>query len=216
MLTILEELVLLAVDAKTGELVSTHEFGMGYALVGAVFFDLALSRQIDTDTEEIRILAAGPSGQPIWDAVLAEMRNRPAVRTVRDWIEAMFRRNDDLEGAALASLVANGILRRQKSKRLWLIDVERFPLVDGTAQKRLRERLIEAILGDQIPDPRDIMLVSLAEPCGLLRGLLSEGELASRKQRIAMLSNLETISRKVSLAIADLDASVRQTPQRLG
>ncbi|HLK50868.1 MAG TPA: GPP34 family phosphoprotein [Bryobacteraceae bacterium] len=216
MLTILEELVLLAVNPNTGELVSTHEFGMGYALVGAVFFDLALSRQIDTDTEEIRILATAPSGHPVWDAVLAEMRNQPGLRTVRDWIEAMFRGNHDLEGAALASLIAGGILRRQKSKRLWLIEVERFPLVDRPAQTRLRERLAGAILGDQIPDPRDIMLVSLAEPCGLLRCLLSEAELESRKQRIAMLSNLETISRKVSLAIADLDASVRQTPHRLG
>ena len=40
MLSMLEEVVLLAVDEKTGGLRSTREFGTAYALVGAVFFDL--------------------------------------------------------------------------------------------------------------------------------------------------------------------------------
>ena len=216
MLSLLEEFVLLAVDEQTGRLEAPHEFGLGYALVGAVFFDLALARQIDTDTEEIRILADGASGNPIWDRVLAEMRGRPDVNTVRDWIEAMFRRNDDLEGEALAGLIQAGILRREKTRRLWFIEVERFLLVDGSAQKRLKERLAEAILGDRIPDPRDIMLVSLAQLSGLLRCVLGEPDVQARHARIAMLSNLETISRKVSLAIADLDASARHAPQRLG
>lgn len=215
MLSMLEEFVLLTVDERTGTLESAYEFGMGYALVGAVFFDLALTRRIDTDTEEVQILDAGASGNVIWDRVIAEMQERPDLKMVRDWIEAMFRRNDDLEGEALASLVARGILRHEKTKRLWIIDVERFPLLDDAAQKNVKERLAEAILGDGIPDPRDLMLVSLAGPCGLLRRVLSSQELAARRPRIEMLSNLETISRKVVEAIASLDASFRQAPQRL-
>ncbi len=215
MLSMLEEFVLLAVDERTGQLESRHELGTGYALIGAVFFDLALTRKIDTDTEEIQILDTNTSGNPVCDRVIAEMRERPDVKTVRDWIEAMFRRNDDLEGEALASLVEQGILRHEKTKRLWIIDVERFPLVDGRVQKNVKERLTQAILGDRIPDARDIMLVSLAEPCGLLRCVLSEQELEARKERIEMLSNLETISRKVMAAIVELDASFRQTPPRL-
>ena len=46
MLTMLEEVVLLAVDEKNGQLRSTREFGTAYALVGAIFFDLALARKI--------------------------------------------------------------------------------------------------------------------------------------------------------------------------
>src|SRR5262249_46482119 len=48
MLSMLEEVVLLAVDERTGNLRATREFGTAYALVGAVFFDLALARKIDT------------------------------------------------------------------------------------------------------------------------------------------------------------------------
>lgn len=135
-------------------------------------------------------------------ACLADMARRPDLTTVRHWIEEIFHRRQDLEGAALASLIASGILRHEKSKLLWIIDVERFPVVNGRHQEGVKERLRHAILGDEIPDTRDIMLVSIAEPCGLLPYLLTEAELAARRQRIRTLCNLETISRKVTAAIA--------------
>lgn len=209
MLTMLEEVVLLAVDERTGNLRSTREFSTAYALVGAVFFDLALARKIDTDTETIRIVDTTPTGNAILDRVLAEMVRRSNLTTVRDWIEEIFHRRQDLEGEALASLIAQGILRHEKSKLLWIIDVERFPVVSDRQQRDVRERLQQAVLSDSIPDSRDIMLLSIAEPCGLLSYVLTEAQLEARKERIRALSNLETISRKVIAAIVSLDATMR-------
>ena len=81
MLTMLEEVVLLAVDEKTGGLRSTREFGTAYALVGALFFDLALARKIDTDTETIHIIDSTRTGNAVLDRVLAEMSLHPQLRT---------------------------------------------------------------------------------------------------------------------------------------
>lgn len=210
MLTMLEEVVLLAVDEQTGSLRSTREFGTAYALVGAVFFDLALARKIDTGTETIHIVNRTPTGNATLDRVLAGMAAKPQLTTVRDWIEEIFLRRDDLESEALASLIAQGILRHEKTKRLWIIDVERFPMVNDRPQQHVKARLAEAILTDRIPDPRDIMLVSIAEQCGLLGYVLSDTQLDSRRQRIHTLCNLETISRQVSDAIAGIDRSRQQ------
>jgi hypothetical protein len=207
-LTMLEEVVLLAVDEKSGGLRSTREFGTAYALVGAVFFDLALARKIDTDTETIRIIDTKPTSNATLDRVLAEMVCRPELTSVRDWIEHINHRKADLEGEALASLIQQGILRHEKSKLLWIVDVERFPMVNNRPQQHVKLRLAEAICNDGIPDTRDIMLVSIAEPCGLLGYVLDEAELARRRQRIKMLCNLETISRKVTAAIASLDSTL--------
>ena len=209
MLTMLEEVVLLAVDEKTGGLRSAREFATAYALVGAVFFDLALARKIDTDTDAIRIVDPTPTGNATLDRVLADMARRPDLQTVKQWIEEIFLRKDDLEGEALRSLIARGILRHEKSKLLWIIDVERFPLADNKPQQHVKLRLAQAILSDEIPATRDIMLVSLAEPCGLLEYVLSESELAARRDRIRMLCNLETISRKVADAILSLETALR-------
>jgi hypothetical protein len=207
MLTMLEEVVLLAVDEQTGHLRSTREFGTAYALVGAVFFDLALARKIDTDTEAIHVIDRTPTGNATLDLVLAGMAGKPQLTTVRAWIEEIFFRRDDLEGQALASLIEQGVLRHEKTKRLWIIDVERFPLVNNRPQRHVKARLAQAILTDDIPDTRDIMLVSIAEQCGLLGYVLSDTQLNSRRDRIRALCNLETISRKVNEAIAGLDAT---------
>ncbi len=209
MLTMLEEVVLLAVDEKTGQLRSTREFGTAYALVGAVFFDLALAKKIDTDTETIHIIDTSSTGNATLDRVLANMAKRPDLTTVRAWIEELFLQRADLEGEALASLIKQGILRHEVSKLLWIIDVERFPMVNNQHQQLAKLRLARAIVTDEIPDTRDIMLVSIADQCGLLPYVLSASELSNRKDRIQMLSNLETISRKVSDAILNLDATVR-------
>ena len=209
MLTMLEEVVLLAVDERTGCLRSTREFGTAYALVGAVFFDLALTRKIDTDTEIIRIIDRTPTGNPTIDRALERMTERPELKTIRDWIEELFLERQDLEGEALASLISSGVLRHEKSKLLWIIDVERFPLVDNQPQQFVKTRLAKAILSDAIPETRDIMLVSVAEACGLLGYILSDAQLKARQERIGVLTNLETISRKVREAILGLDRSAR-------
>jgi hypothetical protein len=209
MLTMLEEVVLLAVDEKTGRVRSTREFGTAYALVGAVFFDLALARKIDTDTEEIQIVDKLPTGNATLDRVLSRMAARPDLRTVSEWIEEIFIQRDDLEGEALKSLMDRGVLRHEHSKLLWVIDVERFPMVDNKPLQHVKMRLAHAILTDDIPDTRDIMLVSIADQCGLLSYVLSEVELENRKERIRTLTKLETISRKVADAIHALDKSIR-------
>jgi Golgi phosphoprotein 3 len=215
MLTMLEEVVLLAVDEKTGNLRSSREFSTAYALVGAVFFDLALARKIDTDTETIHIIDRSATGNATLDHVLAQMAIRPKLTTVDEWIEHIFHLRADLEGEALASLTSQGILRHEKSKLLWIIDIERFPLVNNLPQQDVRKRLQQAILTDGIPDTRDIMLVSIAEPCGLLGYVLSDAQLEARRPRIQMLANLETISRKVTAAIAGLDATMRQAMSKV-
>jgi hypothetical protein len=215
MLTMLEEVVLLAVDERNGGLRSTREYSTAYALVGAVFFDLALAKKIDTDTEEVQIIDTTPTGNATLDRVLAHMAARPDLKTVSAWIEEIFHERSDLEGEALASLINSGILRHEKSKLLWIIDVERFPVVDNKPQQHVRLRLANAILSDTIPATRDIMLVSIAEPCGLLPYVLSEDTISLRRARIQLLCNLETISRKVTDAIIRLETTLRQAATKV-
>ena len=205
----LEEVVLLAIDEKSGGLRSVREYSTAYALVGAVFFDLALAKRIDTGTEDVHVVDATPTGNATMDRVLAHMAARAELSTVDDWIEEIFRQRADLEGEALASLIERGVLRHEKSKLLWIIDVERFPIVDDRRQQHVRLRLAHTILGDQIPETRDIMLVAIAEPCGLLRYVLSDDRIEARAERIRLLCNLETISRKVAEAIVRLDGTIR-------
>ena len=205
MLTLLEEVVLLAVDDKTGELTSARECWTEYALAAAVLFDLALAGKIDTDTEEVMIVNREPTGVAFLDRLLEVMAQKTGLKSVQHWIEELVRRREDLEGEALASLMERGILRNEKTKKLWIIDVERFPLINVMEQEFVKRRLERAVLTDAIPPARDIMLVSLADACGLLEQVMSLGALTLRRERIQTLCGLETISRKVAAAIRGIE-----------
>ena len=209
MLTILEQTVLLALDEQTGKLQSSQGFNTGYALAGAVFFDLALAKKIDTGTDTVQLLNTTPSGHAASDFCLAEMAKRPDKTTVRAWIEEFMQYGEFLEDTALQGLVARGILRHETSTMLWIIDVERFPMVDDKPRQDVKLRLVETILSDEIPAAEDVMLVSIAEASGLLNAVLSQQELDGRQERIRVLCNMESISRAVFAAIRELDLHIR-------
>jgi Golgi phosphoprotein 3 len=209
MLSMLEEIVLLTVDERTGKLRSPDRFGTAYALGGALFFDLALAGKIDTGTSEIEIVDGSPTGHAAMDYFLAEMAKQPELNTVRAWIQEAFGYRDYLEEFALGSLVARGVLRHEQSRRLWIIDVTRFPIVDNQQAQHVRHRLAEAILTDEIPEPRDIMLVSVADASGLLGYVLPAADLERRRERIRLLANLETIGREAAEAIRFLERNIR-------
>jgi hypothetical protein len=208
MLTLLEEIVLLTIDPRSGRLRGGGEFSVRYALAGAVLFDLALAKRIDTDVDAISVVDSTPTGHPIQDGLLAELVARGGPRSVRGCVEQIFLQRPDLEGAALAELKDKGIIRHETSKLLWVIDRHRFPLVDGAQRQHVTARLAQVVLNDDIPDVRDIMLVSLVHACGLLNVVLADAQIEARAEWIETLSNIETIARTVSRAIADLMADL--------
>lgn len=204
MLTLLEEIVLLTINPRTGCLEGNNEFGVRYALAGAVLFDLALAQRIDTDVDTVTVINSEPTGNSIQDELLAALAKGSASHKVRDCVEQIFFQRKDLEGDALALLVNKGIIRKEASKFLWVVDVEKLRVLDGASRQRITARLAQAVLEDDIPEVRDIMLVSLANACGLLGVVLAPGQIETRAEWIETLSKIETISRNVSSAIASL------------
>jgi Golgi phosphoprotein 3 len=204
LLTLLEEIVLLTINPRTGCLEGGNNFGARYALAGAVLFDLALAHRIDTDVDTVFVINDTPTGNLIQDDLLAALAKGAASCKVRDCVEQIFFQRQDLEGEALALLIEKGILRKEASKFLWVIDLERLRVLDDAHHQYITARLAQAVLGDEIPDVRDIMLVSIANACGLLSVVLAPGQIEKRAEWIETLSKIETISRNVSTSIAAL------------
>jgi len=203
-LTLLEEVVLLTINPRTGCLEGGSEYGVRYALAGAVLFDLALAERIDTDVDTVTVINSTPTGNPIQDELLAALSKGAVPYKVRDCVEQIFFQRNDFEGEALSLLVKRGIIRKEASKFLWVIDVERLRVIDGAHHQQITSRLAQAVLEDDIPEVRDIMLVSLANACGLLSVVLAPAQIELRAEWIETLSKIETISRNVSSSIASL------------
>ena len=59
-------------------------------------------------------------------------------------------------------------------------------------------RLLEVLLSDGLPDPRDCCLMSLAETCGIIRQIVPQSELKQARERIAKFSKMELIGQNVN------------------
>ena len=59
-------------------------------------------------------------------------------------------------------------------------------------------RVMRALFSDDVPDPRDVVIVGLADACGAFDRLLSPSELVVAQERIALLGRRDWIARAVA------------------
>ena len=199
-LTFTEEIVLLALDDKSGAQLHLPVTALSYGLAGAVLADLAVAGKIDTDAERLTVLDPSPTGDPLLDPWLALIAAETTVRPVAYWLSVLADRRAEIEQPALDRLMARGILKRQDKKILWVIGLRRYPTIDGHERTEVRTRLGQLILGEDLPDPRDAMLISLLRGCHLTDHIFEGPEFATREQRLATLAKMDLVGREVATA----------------
>ena len=82
---------------------------------------------------------------------------------------------DDIREQALAGLVKRGVLERKEERFLWVLRSVRHPTIDSSFEREIKDR-IEEVLADEIPDPRDVALLSLVDACDILPDIFPDRE----------------------------------------
>ena len=87
---------------------------------------------------------------------------------------------------------------------MWVFQTRRYPVIDDQSVREVKLRLMGVLFSDGIPDARDMVIISLADTCGLFGGLLSSRELTDAAPRIAQVCKMDLLGREVSKAVRDL------------
>lgn len=208
-LTMPEEILLLLLDDETGKPVGLPGPAGDLALAGAILMELALAGRIDTDLDRLVLVQQRPTGDALLDGVLARLSEGGAERTSRWWIQDIAKSGPALRTQVLARLVDGGVLRRIEDRFLWVFPERRYPKATGRAETaEVRRRLRGVLLDDEIPDPRDALLIGLAKSTGLVPLVLSEAERAQAAARVDQVAGLEELSRSLSAATRDVYATL--------
>ena len=208
-LTFVEEVVLLALDDTTGALLPMPPLAFGFALAGALLGDLALLGRIDTDPEKLTVLNPAPTGDPLLDPVLATIVAAKKPESVSRWLGVFSEHTTARQAEVLDRLVARGILRREEKKILWVFGLRRYPAVDGHERTEVKTRLAALILGDDLPDPRDAMLLSLLAACHLSAVIFAGPKFNARAERLATLARMDLVGREVAAALDAITRAMR-------
>jgi cytochrome P450 len=218
MLRFAEELLVLVLDEGRGEFAPTlPPRSLNLALAGAVLMDLALEGRIDTDLDRLMPIDSTPLGDDVLDPTLAEIAHDGGSRDTAYWIERVAGRGDDIRRTALTRLIERGILRTEAQGLLSLVPAvsrsRHYPAADGQPVEEARLRIMRALFGDDVPDPRDIAMIALANACGVFRTILSSEERAQVQDRIDLMTRLDLIGRTMTVAIGQLEVSDDALPK---
>ncbi|MHC5210146.1 MAG: GOLPH3/VPS74 family protein [Planctomycetota bacterium] len=204
MLTLAEEVLLLALDDENGTFRPLPKHAMEFALTSAVLMDLLLARRLDVDLEQLMVVDPTPVGDDLLDPILAAIARSPDRYNARRWIMVLSQEAGEIRKRALARLVDRGVLRRQDDKLLWVLGRRRYPVLDDTEQREAKLRILGIVLGDDIPDHRDVVLVAVADAAGLFDAILTRREARMASQRIADVARMDLLGQALLKAKQDM------------
>ena len=208
MLRFAEEIMLLLLDDKGGRFVDAHSVSRKYALAGAVLMDLALEGRIDTDPERLFVIDSTPLEDDLLDPTLARIAQSAETHTPSYWISQTVAHAGDIQERSLTRLVERGILQREDDRFMWVFQTRRYPIIDNKTVREVKLRIMGVLFSDDIPDARDIVIISLSDACGIFRGIFSSRELEGAAQRIDQVRKMDLIGREVSKAVQDIELSL--------
>lgn len=209
MLGFVEEIVLLQLDDRRGGLAEMPVAAADIVLAGAAVMELALMSRVDSDLRFLFVVDPAPTGDDMLDEVLGRLAAAGAELSAAAAVELVTVDAEKYRQEALRRLVANGILREENGCHFWVFRTRRYPVIDDREQREVKARLRQVLLTDEIPDPRDVVLICLIDACDLLGLVLTPDEIAPTKARVDELSRLDLIGQAVTRAVAEIRFTIR-------
>lgn len=205
MLTLPEELILLALDADSGS-VSSCSSRLPFALAGAVLAELLLAGHIRLDGEQVLAANGPPPGDEVLRDALALIRDQENRKKIKHWVER-FHSKLHIQERTLGTLAARGIVHHE-DRHFLLFHYARYPMDQRQARADLRNRVRSALLGPSVNEGRVACLIALAEPCKLARRFFEPDEWKMVKDRSKQISAQWPVSAAVLRAIEDMEAAI--------
>ncbi|MCP4255976.1 MAG: GPP34 family phosphoprotein [Planctomycetes bacterium] len=205
-----EEVMLLALRDEEGTIASGTMYQ--YAIGAAILAELLLKKRISLDESRkkklVNLTSSTPLGESLIDQCLEKICNAKRRASLQTWV-SRFAGVKNLKHRAAQQLCDRGILRATEESILLLFTRKIYPELNPVPEKKLIERLREAIFTDSRDiDPRTVVLVSLADSTGLLNVVFDKKELKGRKARIKEISNGEITGKAAKEAIEAMQAAI--------
>ena len=204
MISLVDELVLFLINDESGYFHQISGWKLHCAIAGAVLADLSETSRIDTDLDSLFVVDSTETGDPVLDSALREIGEEPTQRNTQFWIERLTPRAEAIIDTTLERLVERGILNQHEggfwtiSRSTW--QTQSYTSVEGEETEFVKTRLSKVIFDNEIPDPRDIFLISLVNTCDVFRFIFTLDEAA--QERIASISSMYVVGRAIAEAIS--------------
>lgn len=203
-LTIPEELFLLTVNENTGRkpLIRSKKFDI--LLSAAILMELALINRIDTDPELVIPDRNEPTGISFLDETIDLINRSPKNEKIIWWIQRLSEKAARFRKMLVSGLVYKGILKTEKERVFLGFTTRTYPIVIHDNQViEVKTRVRELLSGDQFPEIRDVVIISMAWYGGLLNLMMEEEEIKKHQQRIEQLARMDLVGQAITRSMKE-------------
>ena len=200
-----EELILMLLNEENGYFHQVPGWNLNCAVIGAVLAELSLMSRLDTDREALFLVGQTETGNPALDPALKEIASEPVQRNARYWIERLAPHAESIIDLTLDRLVDQQILEHHDGE-FWTLartawQTELFSSSsEGTPVQFVKTRISNVIFNNEIPDPRDVIIICLINTCDVFRFIFQLDNEA--EERIRFICQLDLIGRSIAEAVA--------------
>ncbi len=209
MLTLYEELFLLALNEEKGTIVPSVAARLAYGLSGALVAELALRGKIEVgEKRRLELLDATPTGDEFLDEALAQIQASDQVRKVTFWLRFFGDRPKRFRQRLGDRLVDRGILAEDENHWAAIVPFVDFPEQNASAKYWVKSCLRQVALTFGDPDLHDLALLSLVQSCGLLILVFTRDERKAVRRRIYELMINKALNSPAAQAVEEISAGV--------
>ncbi len=208
-LSLPEELILMLLNEQNGYFHQVPGWDLHCAVVGAVLAELSLRSRIDTDLVSLILVDRTETGDPALDPILKQIADEPAQRNAQYWIERLAGQAESVIDLVLDRLVDLKILEHHDGD-FWTLTTRRHENLygasrEGTVGQSIKTRVLKAIFTDEIPDPRDVIVICLVNTCDVFRFMFELDD--ETQERIEFICKMDLIGRSIAEAVGQSIAS---------
>ena len=204
LLSLPEELILMLLNEENGYFHQVPGWNLNCAVVGAVLAELSLLSRIDTDIESLFLIDRAETGDPALDPILKEIADEPVQRNAQYWIERLASHAEAIIDLSLDRLVDLKILEQQDGN-FWMLSPTAWqskPFDDsreGSTDQFVKTRISKVIFNNEIPDPRDVIIICLINTCDVFRFMFQLDD--ETEERIQFICKMDLIGRSIAAAV---------------
>jgi hypothetical protein len=198
-----EKIYLLAVHPKKGGIVSSVLNTLSYALIGAIFLELYLEKNVMFENKRV-IVKNWQTKNSVHRFILEKMGKSKKTLKISRWINKLNFSQKRIRKQVQKSLTEKRMLRLEDKSFLFFKWKKAILVNKQTVYHLLSE--IERSVFNGTQDEETILLLSMIKPAGLMKRLFPQKE--KRKKAKLCLKNL-MVENQVSAAVADAIAAAQ-------
>lgn len=208
MLILPEEIILLALDDKSGELSELPERSLDFALAGALLTELALRGSVAFDDFFVTKIVRESTADKLLDSALALLPDTPHL-TVQNSIARIAKKGGSWEDKIFSRLISYGTLSKRKLGLFAFSKGNSYDILDASAVARVKNKIRKIVMDENSePNLRELVLIAIMNACELNGAVFSAGEIEKYLPRIEALAKKTVVGSSISRSISEIQNAI--------